>query len=64
MKPLEALKFLMAENGMKPADLGQVLGSRSLASQVLNGKRGLSKAIIARLSERFKVAPGLFFEKV
>ncbi|MCY2930662.1 MAG: hypothetical protein NTV86_14425 [Planctomycetota bacterium] len=63
MKPLEALKFLMAENHMKPADLGLVLGSRSLASQVLNGKRGLSKAIIARLSERFKVAPGLFFEK-
>lgn len=63
MKPLDALKYLMRENGMKPIDLGKLLGNRSLASQVLNGKRGLSKTHIAILSERFRVDPGLFFEK-
>ena len=63
MKPLEALKYLMRENGMKPIDLGHVLGNRSLASQILNGKRGLSKANIWHLSERFHVEPGLFFDK-
>lgn len=63
MKPLEALKFLMKENGMKAVDLGRLLGNRSLASQILHGKRGLSKTHIRLLSDRFKVEPGLFFDK-
>jgi HTH-type transcriptional regulator/antitoxin HigA len=63
MKPLQALKFLMRENGMKAIDLGKLLGNRSLASQILNSKRGLSKTHIRLLSNRFKVEPGLFFEK-
>jgi HTH-type transcriptional regulator/antitoxin HigA len=63
MKPLQALKFLMRENGMKAIDLGKLLGNRSLASQILNGKRGLSKTHIRLLCNRFKVEPGLFFEK-
>ena len=62
MKPLQALKFLMKENGLKPIDLGKLLGNRSLASQILHGKRGLSKTHIRLLSERFKVEPGLFFD--
>jgi HTH-type transcriptional regulator/antitoxin HigA len=63
MTPLDALKYLMGENGMKPIDLGRLLGNRSVASQILNGKRGLSKTHIAVLSERFRVDAGLFFEK-
>jgi HTH-type transcriptional regulator / antitoxin HigA len=62
LKPRDALKHLMRESDMTPADLGRVLGNRSLASQILRGKRGLSKTHIRRLSERFKVAPGVFFE--
>lgn len=62
-KPLDALKYLMEQNGMKPTDLGRLLGNRSLASQILSGKRGLSKTHIRILSDRFNVAPGLFFEK-
>ncbi|MBI5726048.1 MAG: hypothetical protein HZA50_18960 [Planctomycetes bacterium] len=62
MKPLEALKFLMKENDMKPIDLGKLLGNRSLASQILNGTRSLSKTHIRILSDRFKVEPGLFLE--
>jgi HTH-type transcriptional regulator/antitoxin HigA len=64
MEPLEALKYLLRENGMKAIDLGKLLGNRSLASQILSGKRGPSKAHIRLLSERFKVEPGLFIEKV
>ena len=64
MEPLDALKFLLHENGMKAIDLGKLLGNRSLASQILSGKRGLSKTHIRLLSERFKVEPGLFIEKV
>ena len=60
MKPLEALKYLMEENDMTTTDLGSVLGSRGLASEVLNGKRGLSKTSIRRLAEKFAVGPGVF----
>jgi HTH-type transcriptional regulator/antitoxin HigA len=60
--PLDALKYLMGANGMKPIDLGKLLGNRSTASKILNGKRALSKTHIAILSERFRVDAGLFFE--
>lgn len=60
LKPLEMLKYLMRENEMRPVDLGTVLGSRSLASQILGGKRELSKSNILALAARFNVAPGLF----
>jgi len=50
LKPIELLKHLMEENNMNTSELGYVLGSRGLASEVLNGKRGLSKTLIAKLS--------------
>jgi len=62
MKPLQALKYLMKVNGMRPADLGRLLGNRSLASQILHGNRSTSKTHIRLLSERFKVEPGIFFK--
>jgi HTH-type transcriptional regulator/antitoxin HigA len=62
LKPVDLLRFLMAENKMKPIDLGKVLGSRSVASQILRGQRGLSKQHIIALSQRFKVEPGLFID--
>jgi HTH-type transcriptional regulator/antitoxin HigA len=62
LKPLDALKYLMQANGMKSIDLGRLLGSRSLASQILTGKRGLSKTHILTLAERFSVEPGLFLQ--
>lgn len=62
LKPIDLLRFLMTENKMKPIDLGKVLGSRSVASQILRGKRGLSKQHIIALSQRFKVEPGLFID--
>src|SRR5262249_49605446 len=40
--PLEHLKALMREAGMKTTDLGNLLGNRGLASLILNGKRELS----------------------
>lgn len=61
LTPLQALRFLMAEHGMRTVDLGNVLGgNRALASLILNGKRALSKTHIRILAEYFKVEPGLF----
>ncbi len=60
MTPLEALKALMEETGMNSAALGKLLGSSGLASLILNGKRGLSKAHIRKLAAHFCVSPALF----
>jgi len=62
LPPIELLKHLMRENKMNTSDLGYVLGSRGLASEVLNGKRGLSKTLIAKLSRRFGVNPVMFLD--
>jgi len=49
--PLEAIRFRMEQQGLKPKDLVQYLGSPSKVSEILNGKRGLTLAMIRRLHE-------------
>jgi HTH-type transcriptional regulator / antitoxin HigA len=58
--PLEMLKHLMDAHGMTQAELGRLLGSSGLASQILRGKRQLSKTHIRKLADRFNVDAGLF----
>lgn len=60
-KPLEALRFLIEQHGLKQKDLVDVFGTPSIVSEVLNGKRELNKDHIKRLSLRFHVSPELFF---
>jgi HTH-type transcriptional regulator / antitoxin HigA len=62
LPPLEILRDLLEENRMTTSDLGDVIGSRGLASEILRGKRGMSKAVIRKLAKRFCVEPGLFLE--
>lgn len=59
--PLEVIAFLMDQHGLKQKDLVDVFGTKSIVSEVLNGKRELNKAQIQRLSERFHVSPEVFF---
>lgn len=47
--PLEAIRFRMTQQGLKQADLIPYIGNRSKVSEVLNGKRALSLAMIHRL---------------
>lgn len=59
--PVELLDFLMKENKMKAIDLAAALGvSKSLVSDILHYRRGLSRDIIRKLAERFKVTQELF----
>jgi len=58
--PLDMLKFLLEENGMTDADLGQLLGDPALGAEILAGRQTLSEAHAKKLAERFKVKPGLF----
>ena len=62
LTPIQLLKHLLKENKMSRSNLSYIVGSRDLASEVLNGKRGLSKALIAKLSRRFGTSPLLFLE--
>ncbi len=59
---LEILTELMSDRGLKQKDLIPVFGSQGVASEVLNGKRGISKAQAKALGEFFKVSPTLFFD--
>lgn len=58
--PLEMLHFLMESNGLKQADLVPILGSKGLVSDIVNGKRGISKANAKTLGEFFNISPAAF----
>jgi HTH-type transcriptional regulator/antitoxin HigA len=58
--PQEVLLELMTARGLKQSDLANVLGSKSRVSEVLGGKRELSKTQIKSLSEFFNVSAELF----
>jgi HTH-type transcriptional regulator/antitoxin HigA len=58
--PLSILKELMESRGVKPSDLWEVFGSRGVTSEVLSGKRGISKANAKKLAEFFNVSVELF----
>jgi HTH-type transcriptional regulator/antitoxin HigA len=55
--PAEALAILMKQQGLRQADLVGTVGSRGLASDILGGRRGISKAAAVRLARRFGVEP-------
>lgn len=58
--PNRILRFLMKQNDLRQADLAPIFGSSGRVSEVVNGKRGISKAQAKALGEFFKVSPELF----
>src|ERR1700693_6244838 len=58
--PREMLMYLMEQRGLKQADLLQIFKSRGYVSDVINGKRAISKAHARQLAEFFKVTADLF----
>jgi HTH-type transcriptional regulator / antitoxin HigA len=59
--PLDIIRHLMEQHGLRQKDLVDVFVTESIVSDVLNGKRELSKEHIMRLSARFHVSPSIFF---
>ena len=57
--PIDALKALMEEHGLKQSDLSEI-GSQGVVSEILSGKRQLNVRQIKILSKRFKVSPAVF----
>lgn len=60
MTPAQALRALMAANGLTQADLAEILGSQSAASMILSGARQPSKTHIRKLCDRFRLTADVF----
>lgn len=58
--PLDALRELMEARELRQRDLIAVFGASSVVSDVLNGKRGISKTHARKLAEFFHVPLSLF----
>lgn len=49
--PIEAIKFRMEQLGLTQKDMGPYIGAKSKVSEVLNGKRLLTLAMMRALNE-------------
>ena len=58
--PHSMLLHLMEASGVKQENLVDVIGSRGVVSEVVNGKRSISKFQAKALAEFFSVDVGLF----
>jgi HTH-type transcriptional regulator/antitoxin HigA len=58
--PNETLAYLLESSGRTARDLLPVFGTRGRVSEVLSGKRSISKGNAKRLATMFKVAVDLF----
>ncbi|NJL65858.1 MAG: transcriptional regulator [Microcoleus sp. SM1_3_4] len=60
-EPHEILQHIMESSGLRQADLAVIMKSSSgVVSEVVNGKRAISKAQAKALGDYFKVSPSLF----
>ena len=61
LDPVQLLRSLMDEHGMKAKDLVDILDiGKGYVSDILNYKKGLSKDVIRKLSAHFKVTQEAF----
>lgn len=59
--PVELIKFLMDNHNLKREHMMEILDvSKSTLSKILNYKKGLSKTVIRKLSEKFKISQEAF----
>jgi HTH-type transcriptional regulator/antitoxin HigA len=58
--PADVLRELMRSRKMASRDLLPVFGSKGLVSEILRGKRGISKARAKDLAQMFSVSADLF----
>jgi len=57
--PIDLLNFAIEELGHSQAELAELLGSRSRASELLNRRRPLTVEMIHKISEAWKIPAGL-----
>jgi len=54
-EPLDAIRYAMELKGLTQTDLAVLLGSRSRASEILNGRRCLTPAMMVKLHRHWGV---------
>ena len=59
-EPHEILQHILESSGTRQADLVGIIGSSGVVSEVVNGKRAISKAQAKALGDYFKISPSLF----
>jgi len=58
---VELLKFLMEERDLRQRDLVPIFKTESIVSDILKGRRELTKRHIEELAQFFHVSPAAFF---
>lgn len=58
-EPRAVLRYLMEDHGLKQADLADI-ASQGTISDILGGRRGISKALAKKLAARFNLSPAAF----
>jgi HTH-type transcriptional regulator/antitoxin HigA len=58
---ISVLRVLMSQHQLTLVDFKDEIGSKSLVSMILNGKRNLTKEHITKISKRFNLNPAIFF---
>jgi HTH-type transcriptional regulator / antitoxin HigA len=61
LDPVQLIRSFMRSHGLKSRDLVEILGvSKGYVSDMLNYRKGLSKAVIRKLAEHFKMSQEAF----
>ncbi len=61
LNPVEVLEYLLKENNLAKSELARELNvSRQLITDILAYRRDLTKAMIIKLSKRFKLSTAIF----
>jgi HTH-type transcriptional regulator / antitoxin HigA len=61
--PIAAIRFRMEQQGLAPKDLIPYLGSRSKVSEILSGKRALTKSMIRSLQSRLEIPTDILIQE-
>lgn len=66
LKPHELLQSFMKEHGLKQVDIQNILGisSSGVMSEIVSGKREITKEQCVKLGHHFKVTPAAFLPKI
>ncbi len=59
-EPREILRFFMEQHDLRQNDLAKELGSQSVVSEILAGRRELNARQVKALAKRFSVSPAVF----
>jgi HTH-type transcriptional regulator / antitoxin HigA len=62
-KPIEIIKFVIRQRGLRQIDLVGILGDKTNVSKVLNRKRPLTIQMIRKFSKAFNISADLLIQE-